>query len=125
MVVTTLLDTHYHTLGYLSLGSNLGPMMQRIHGSVAKLVNDTLEVRLFPFWGRKRDGNYFDGCLRDEMQYRRAYRYTLMQGVRAGIVKEWTHYPHTRVEVELEAGLELALRNKCFLPDVPYKRYEG
>lgn len=33
---TTLLNNHYHTLGYLGLGPNLGPMMQRIHGSVAK-----------------------------------------------------------------------------------------
>jgi hypothetical protein len=62
--------------------------------------------------------------LRDELQYRRAYQYTLMQAVRARVVKEWKHHPHTRVEVDLEAGLELAVRNKCFLPDVPYKRYE-
>ena len=48
---TCLLDNHYHTLGYLPIGKNLGPMMQRIHGSVAKLVNDLLEPdRLKPFW---------------------------------------------------------------------------
>src|SRR5829696_2954276 len=40
--VTTLLNNHYHTEGYLRVGTNLGPMMQRIHGSVAKLVNDIL-----------------------------------------------------------------------------------
>jgi hypothetical protein len=38
--VTSLLDNHYHTLGYLKVGENLGAMMQRLHGSVAKLVND-------------------------------------------------------------------------------------
>src|SRR5687767_2399574 len=38
--VTTLMNNHYHTEGYLEIGDNLGPMMQRIHGSVAKLVND-------------------------------------------------------------------------------------
>src|SRR5688500_2819634 len=31
--VTSLLDNHYHTEGYLRVGANLGPMMQRIHGS--------------------------------------------------------------------------------------------
>jgi len=35
--VTTLLDNHYHTIGYLKVGENLGPMMRGIHGSVAKL----------------------------------------------------------------------------------------
>src|SRR6476469_6497216 len=48
--VTTLMNNHYHDLGYLAGGENLGPLIQRIHGSVAKLVNDTLEVRLVPFW---------------------------------------------------------------------------
>jgi len=53
--VTTLLDNHYHTLGYLKVGEQLGPMMQRIHGSVAKLVNDVLPGRHPPF-GAKADG---------------------------------------------------------------------
>src|SRR4051794_32097314 len=43
--VTTLMDNHYHTEGYLRSGENLGPMMQRMHGSVAKLVNDVLPLR--------------------------------------------------------------------------------
>src|SRR5260221_33097 len=37
--VTSLLDNHYHSVGYLKIGANLGPFMQRLHGSVAKLVN--------------------------------------------------------------------------------------
>jgi len=37
--ITSLLDNHYHTLGYLRIGLNLKVMMQRLHGSVAKLVN--------------------------------------------------------------------------------------
>src|SRR3954469_1515701 len=40
--VTSLLHNHYHTLGYLKTGENLGPFMQHVHGSIAKLVNDTL-----------------------------------------------------------------------------------
>ncbi len=46
--VTSLMNNHYHTLGYLKVGDNLGRMMQRIHGSVAKLVNDLLPDADFP-----------------------------------------------------------------------------
>ena len=122
--VTSLVDNHYHVLGYLSVGEELGEMMRQLHGSVAKLVNDLLEVRLTPFWCDKPDKNYFDGCIRDEVQLRRAYRYTLVQGVRHGIVRSWEDYPHTRVRVSLEDALRFARERKAFLPGVPYKRYE-
>ncbi|RYG69514.1 hypothetical protein EON77_14640, partial [bacterium] len=49
-IVTSLLDNHYHTLGYLRVGDALGEMMRKLHGSVAKLVNDTLDERRVPFW---------------------------------------------------------------------------
>ncbi len=65
--VTTLLGNHYHTLGYLRFGINLGPMMQRLHGSVAKLINDTLPERRTPFWKAGRHNDYFDGCIRNEL----------------------------------------------------------
>jgi hypothetical protein len=52
-IVGTLLDNHYHKISYVERGENLGLFMQRFHGSVAKLVNDTLDVRLVPFWRRK------------------------------------------------------------------------
>ena len=123
--VTSLLDNHYHVVGYCKIGDNLGEMMRRIHGSVAKLVNDLLEVRLAPFWrdeGSQQD--YFDGCLRDEMQCRRSYRYTLLQGERHGIVVDHREYPHTRVRIELEAGIRRALELRAFLEGVPYARYE-
>ena len=92
---TTLMNNRYHTLGYLSRGENLGVMMQRIHGSVAKLVNDLHPPRHLPFWREAGRRDYFDGCIRDEMQCRRAYRYLLRQSVRARICKDWHDYPHT------------------------------
>ena len=64
------MDNHYHSLGYLMLGDNLGPLMQRLHGSVAKLVNDLLPVRVTPFWGDVKHNDYMDGCIRDEKQGR-------------------------------------------------------
>lgn len=123
--VTTLIYNHYHVLGYLKRGGEeLGPMMRKLHGSIAKLVNDTLPERHLPFWRSAGNQDYFDGCLRDEIQCRRAYRYTLLQAVRARLCKRWEDYPHTHVNVELERGLKRALGLKAFLQEVPYKRYQ-
>ncbi|MBL9161379.1 MAG: hypothetical protein JNL18_01425 [Planctomycetaceae bacterium] len=123
--ITSLLDNHYHTLGYLRIGKNLGPMMQRVHGSVAKLVNDTLPERRVPFWSDKGHRDYFDGAIRDEKQCRRAYKYTLRQAVRHGITADWQDYPHTRVAIDLDRGVKRALELKSFLGGVSYKRYQN
>src|SRR5690348_15424332 len=66
--ITTLLSNHYHTMGYLRNGDDLGPMMQHLHGSVAKLVNDLLPTRHVPFWRHRNNQDYFDGCIRDVLQ---------------------------------------------------------
>jgi REP element-mobilizing transposase RayT len=123
--VTSLLDNHYHTLGYLRVGENLAAMMRRLHGSVAKLVNDLLPMRRVPFWREAGHRDYFDGCIRDEKQCRRAYKYTLTQAVRHGIVKDYRDYPHTRAPTELTRGLKRALELQAFLEKVPYKRYQN
>lgn len=122
--VTSLLDNHYHVLGYCKLGERLGPLMRKLHGSVAKLVNDLLPERRIPFWEDRGHQNYFDGCIRDEKQCRRAYRYTLTQSVRHGLCADWRDYPHTRVNIELEVGVRRALDLGAFLEGVPYKRYQ-
>jgi hypothetical protein len=122
--VTSLVDNHYHTLGYLRMGKNLPVMMQRLHGSVAKLVNDLLPQRLPPFWRDAESKGYFDGCIRVEKQARLAYRYTLTQSVRHGVVPDWREYPHTRVNVELEHAVRRSQELKAFLEGVPYKRYQ-
>ncbi|MCH8825034.1 MAG: transposase [Planctomycetes bacterium] len=139
--VTSLLDNHYHTLGYLRQGKNLQTMMQRIHGSVSKLVNDILEsqarpasagrvprstnpARLLPFWRNTKGREYFDGCIRDEKQCRLAYRYTLTQSKRHNACSNWKTYEHTHVLIDLERGLRRAHELSAFMEDVPYKRYE-
>ena len=121
--VTSVLDNHYHTLGYLREGAPLPRMMQRLHGSIAKLVNDLLPVRIKPFWRDAKGKEYFDGCIRDERQARLAFRYTLTQAVRHGIVSDWRQYAHTRINVELEPAIRRSLELKAFLEGVPYKRY--
>jgi len=122
--ITTLVDNHYHALGYLKYGKELGQMMRKIHGSVAKLVNDLLPERRVPFWRELGGRDYFDGCLRNELQCRRAYRYTLFQCRRHGICADYRDYPHTRVNIELERGLRRATELGAFLYDVPYPRYD-
>jgi REP element-mobilizing transposase RayT len=123
--VTSLLDNHYHALGYLQIGDNLGTLMQRLHGSVAKLVNDQLAIRHVPFWREAGHRDYFDGCIRDEKQCRLAFRYTMAQSVRHAIVRNWRDYPHTRINVDLDAGVMRAHELGAFLERVPYKRYES
>ena len=122
--ITTLLDNHYHTLGYLRVGENLGTMMQRLHGSTAKLTNDLLEARRLPFWREAGNRDYFDGCIRDERQCRRAYRYTLGQARRHGICADHRDYPHTHVNIDLDRGVKRALELDAFMTGVPYKRYD-
>ena len=121
--ITSLLDNHYHTLGYLKRGADLAPMMRKLHGSVAKLVNDTLDERLTPFFGDTQSQDYFDGCLRDEKQGRLTYRYVQIQSQRHGLAADWRGYPHTRINIELEQAIKRALELGAFLEGVPYKRY--
>ncbi len=127
--ITSLLDNHYHALGFLREGEALKTLMQRLHGSVAKLVNDVLESqgkpRLTDFWRDQRGHEYFDGCLRDETQFRRTWRYIQIQSHRHGIVRDWRTYPHTRATIAYADALTLAHERKGFMPDIPYKRYEN
>ena len=122
--VTSLLDNHYHTMGYLRVGDNLPKMIQRLHGATSKLVNDLLPQSFKPFWRDENGKQYFDGCIRDEKQARFAYRYTLTQSVRHGVVNDWRDYPHTRVNVELEAAIRRSHNLGAFLEGIPYKRYQ-
>ena len=122
--ITTLMNNHYHMLGYCRKGQPLGMMMQRIHGSVAKLVNDLLPERRRPFWSEAGHQDYFDGCIRDETQCRRAYLYVLRQSTRHGICIDWEDYPHTKANVALDEGIKRAIKLKAFLEGIPYRRYQ-
>jgi hypothetical protein len=122
--VTSLMSNHCHDLGYNRYADNLPKMMQRIHGSVAKLVNDVLEVRITPFWIDHGKQNYFDGCIRDVLQCERAYRYTYLQSVRHRDCSDPKKYAHTRVKIECDVGIKRAVQLNAFLEGVPYARYE-
>ena len=126
--ITSLLDNHYHTIGYISDASTLKTMMQRLHGSIAKLVNDILESEGFDrhpnFFRDQRGHEYFDGCLRDETQLRRTWRYLERQSERHGVCDDWRRYEHTRITMPLDKALARAHQLGAFMPDIPYKRYE-
>jgi len=119
----SLLDNHYHAIGYVRVGINLKRFIQRLHGSVAKLVNDLLPERREHFWRDDRGHEYFDGCLRDEIQTRRAWWYTLRQSERHGITADYRTYPHTRIWVDLEPTIDLCHACGAFMQHAPYPRY--
>jgi hypothetical protein len=123
--ICTLIGNHYHFLGYQKDAKRLGQMMQKIHGSVAKLVNDILPTRHLPFWRNAAGHDYFDGCLRNELQCRRAFGYTLTQCRRHGICADYQQYPHTRVFIDVERGIPRALELNAFMTGVRYPRYDG
>ena len=112
--ITSVMDNHYHFMGHLKIGNNLGPMMQRLHGSVSKLVNDLLPERRVPFFRSANHHDYFDGCLRDVLQADRTFRYVRNQSVRHGIVSDPALYPHTRIQVECERGIRRAVQLNAF-----------
>lgn len=97
--------------------------MKRLHGSVAKLVNDVLPTRITPFWVDAGHQNYFDGCIRDERQARRAYRYTLTQSQRHRS-DDWKSDPNTRTPIEINRAVRRAHALEAFLEAVPYARYD-
>ena len=145
--VTSLLDNHWHTVGYLQLGADLAPMMNGIQGATSKLVNDLLQSefyagrlappppppskykrpvqpgRFVPFWYDTANKNYFDGCLRDELQATRTYRYVLTQCRRHHVGDDPATYPHTHIHQPLESALAQATKLRAFMYDVPYPRY--
>ena len=99
--------------------------MQRLHGSVAKLVNDLLPERRVPFWREAGHHDYFDGCIRDEKQCRLAYHYTLTQAVRHGIVTDCARLSaHACTRSIWSAASTRSLRIvRVSGRKVPYKRY--
>jgi REP element-mobilizing transposase RayT len=121
--IVTLMNNHYHALGYLRVGTDLKTFMQRLHGSVTKMVNDLLSERRENFWRDTKGREYFDGCIRNALQGRRTYRYVLLQAVRHGIVPDRLLHPHTRVYIEMERAIRRAEELDAFLKGVPYNRY--
>jgi REP element-mobilizing transposase RayT len=123
--IVTLMSNHYHVVGYLEQGNKLGQMMRKFHGSVAWMACKSLGISHKPFWRDDEHRDYFDGCLRDEIQLTRSYRYVLTQAQRAGIVPRNDTYPNTRSYVSMEEALRRASERNALLKGVPYARYDN
>ena len=122
--IVTLMSNHYHVIGFLEEGKRLGEMMRKFHGSVAWMVCKSLGIIHKPFWRDDQHRDYFDGCLRDETQLTRSYRYVLTQAERAGVVGPHQAYPNTRAYVTLDEALRRAITRNALLKGVPYARYD-
>jgi REP element-mobilizing transposase RayT len=122
--IVTLMSNHYHVLGYLKEGNRLGEMMRKFHGSVAWMVCKALVITHKPFWRDDAHRDYFDGCLRDESQLRRTFKYIQNQAQRAGLIGSGQAYHNTRIYIPLDRCLELARERNALLTGVPYARYD-
>ena len=128
--IATLLDNHYHFEGYLKVPLRRLPESRRepraLHAAPARLCRETRQRSAPsaspPVLAPSRE--YFDGCLRDVLQAVRAYRYTKLQAVRAGIVRDYRDYPHTRVYLDIDRACGRAVELDAFPEDLPYARYE-
>jgi len=98
-------------------------MMRRLHGSTAKLVNDLLLERWANFWRDHRGKEFFGGCIRDERQASRTWRYVLTQCRRHGVCDDPDDYVHTRVYLDHELAINRAAQIGAFMQGVPYQRY--
>lgn len=122
--VVSLLDNHYHLLGYNRRAEGIKRFVPRLHGSVAKLVNDLLPERRTDFWRDAKGREYFDGCIRNVKQARLSYRYTQTQCRRHGLCDDPADYPHTRIYIDCERAIRRAVELEAFMPNVPYQRYQ-
>lgn len=123
--VATLMNNHYHFVGYLRDGNQLGEMMRKLHGSIAWMVMKKIDLRHVPFWREKGNRDYFDGCLRDALQAYRAFNYTRDQAVRAGIVRDHRDYRNTRIYLDRDRAIARAVELSAFMESIPYARYDN
>jgi hypothetical protein len=86
-------------------------------------VYDLLVERIPKVWCDSGRKGYFDGCLRNEIQGRRTFRYVLTQCRRHLVCEDPADYPHTVVNVGIDRAIKRALQLNAFMEGVPYKRY--
>ena len=120
LIIASLLNNHYHLLGYLKEGDQLTPLMRGLHGSVARYVNQVTppEKQVKPLFREATGKQYFDGAIRSPKQFDRTFRYIERQGVRHGLCERGEIYRHTRVYVDKERAIKRALQINAFLTGV-------
>jgi len=76
----------------------LATIMKAIKGPTARQANTILK-RVGPFW----DAESFDRSLRDGEEHFNAIRYSLMNPVKAGLVKRWRDWPGNYLSEEMQS----------------------
>jgi len=81
-----ILDNHYHLMGKSKLGKDMTRIMQGIHGSTSKPIQEATGA-FTPIWW-----NYWDYCPRDDRDYFIRLNYLLWNPVKHGYVKRLEDY---------------------------------
>ena len=74
-----LLSNHYHAIIQIPVGENLHRFMNRLHSITAKLSNDIDRTK-----GRKVWHQYWDHCIRNEVDFWRHFNYITYNPVKHG-----------------------------------------
>lgn len=83
-----VMPDHFHFVAKLASGT-LSELMQLFKGRTSRQIN-TLLNREGAFW----DPQFHDHAVREEEELREVITYCLHNPVRAGLVKDFHHYPH-------------------------------
>jgi putative transposase len=68
--------------------------MQYIKGGSSRKINQFLRKSKQPFWAQ----DSFDHYVRNDEEWLRIVHYILQNPVKAGLVSEWSKWPHTLVQ---------------------------
>jgi putative transposase len=81
-----ILDNHFHLMGKSKLGKDMTRIMQGIHGSTSKPIQETTGG-VKPIWW-----NYWDYCLRNDRDYVVRLNYLLWNPAKHGYVEKLEDY---------------------------------
>ena len=95
-----IFNNHYHLIVCRYRGEDLSPIIRRIHGRSATLLNRRDGCRQRKVWW-----NYWDRCIRNEKDFLAYLHYTLWNPVKHGFVSQpqdygWSSYRHTMKKYE-------------------------
>ena len=102
LLAWVMLDDHYHLLLKTKLGNELLHFIGRLHGSTSRQIN--LQDRVV---GRKIWHNYWDSCIRNEVDLWARFNYIHQNPVKHGYVRNLEDWPFSSYHFYLrEKGAE-------------------
>ena len=92
-----ILDDHYHILIKIRAGSNLTGFIRKLHGRVAYELNKNDSTP-----GRKVWHNYWDTCIRSEVDYWKRFNYIHYNPVKHGYVNGFEQWEYSSYSYYLD-----------------------